>query len=339
MASIKDVARLANVSPATVSRVLNNSANVKEEKRNRVLAAVEETGFRTMEDTKQLYKKSSKTICVIVPSSENALYDEVVKAIERQAFQKGYRILLCSFEENVEKELSNLQLLSRVKADGIIITANNHKISKVVSKCQLPIVVYDRQLDFNSVIAYIESDHHKGGRLAMDYLIECGCKNIVFLRGPMDLSCGKNRYMGYKSICDEYGIKEQYLDCGYTYEDGIRAAKEILNKYPTVDGIIASNDIVAMAVHKVLKRAGYKIPEDIQIIGFDNIRLSAQHSPGISTITQRIEEMGTLAVQIILDYFNELPFQKENIFDVSVVERQTTKRKELKYEKTGDFEQ
>lgn len=115
------------------------------------------------------------------------------------------------------------------------------------------------------------------------------------------------------------------------------AVKEILAKYPRVDGIIACNDTVAISIYKALKKEGYRVPEDIQIIGFDNIRLSGLHSPGISTISQPIKEMGTLAVQTILDYFNEQPFQKENILDVSLVERQTTRRKEIRYEKTGDF--
>lgn len=337
MASIKDVAKLANVSPATVSRVLNNTANVKEEKRARVLFAVKETGFKTTEETKQISKKSTKTICVVVPSRENAFFDEIVKAIEQEAFQKGYRILLCNFDENVEKELSALQTLSRVKADGIIITSGSKKIEKAVSKSQLPVVVFDKLVDVQNAIAYIEADHYKGGRLAMSHMIECGCKNIICLRGPIDTPTGQRRYQGYRDVCRKYGIKEEYVDCGYTYDEGVNAVKEILTKYPRVDGIIASNDMVAMSIYKGLKKEGYRVPEDIQIIGFDNIRMSAQHTPGISTVTQPIKEMGTLAVHIILDYFNELPFQKENVFDVSLVERQTTKRKEIRYEKTGDF--
>lgn len=338
MANIKEVAKLAGVSAATVSRVLNNTANVKEEKRERVLSAILETGFKTSNETKQLIKKKYKTICVVIPAQRNAFLDEIVREINEKAFQKGYRILLTTFDENVEKELSNPKMLSRVKADGIIITVANEKIMKAASKCQAPIVVFDQMGDVDGAIAFIESNHYKGGRIAMEHMLRCGCKNIVCLCGSAALASGRSRYQGYKDICNKYGIKEQCIECGYTYDAGVRAAKEILSRYPHVDGIIASNDTVAISLCKTLKKEGYRIPEDIQIIGFDNISMSKQVSPEVSTVTQPIKEMGTLAVQIIMDHLNEVPFQKENVFDVSLIERQTTKRKEIRYEKTGDLE-
>lgn len=337
MANIKDVAKRAGVSAATVSRVLNNTANVKEEKRLRVLSAVLETGFKTSDETKQLVKKRHKTICVVIPAHRNIFLDEIVHEINEKAFQKGYHVLLTTFDENVEKKLSNHKMLSRVKTDGIIITVANEQIMRTVAKCDVPIVVFDQDGTIDGAIATIESNHFEGGKLAMEYMLKCGCKDIVCLCGSSALASGKKRYLGYKEVCQKYGIKEQCIECGYSYEDGAAVVKKILRKYPRVDGIIASNDSVAISLCKVLKKEGYRIPEDIQIIGFDNISICEQVSPEITTITQPIKEMGTLAVQIILDYLDEQPFQKENIFDVSLVERQTTKRKEIRYEKTGDL--
>ncbi len=337
MASIKDVAKLANVSPATVSRVLNNTANVKEEKRQRVLWAVKETGFKTVEETRQISKKSTKTICLVVPDVKKMFFEELEKAIERAAFQKGYRLLLVNFDENVEKELSTIQTLSRVKADGIIITSGNKKIDRILSKTQLPIVAFEQLNVTSNIIGSVEANHYEGGKLAMQHLIECGCKNIVYLRNKVENDALLKKYAGYKEICEKYGIKEACLYCDQSVENASLLVKEILLKYPRVDGILASDDMSAISLYKAFGKEGYQIPKDIQIIGYDNIRLSGLHSPGISTIGQPFEDMGTLAVQMILDYFNEQPFQKENILDVSLIERQTTRRKEIRYEKTGDF--
>ncbi len=328
MASIREVAKLAGVSPSTVSRVMNGTANVEEDKKQRVLAAIKETGFKPNELARALFKQSSKIIGVIVPNIENPFYNELAKAVEEEAYRNGYRMLLCNSNNNTEKELMNIQILDQMKADGIIILTHSDKTGREISGCQLPVVVVDRQLTGSGQSAYIEADHYKGGKMAMEHLLECGCRNIVFLRGPLGLSSGMHRYEGYQEVCTKAGISEQYIDCLYDYEDGLRAAQELLERFPKADGIIASNDMVAIASYKILQNAGLRVPEDVQIIGFDNIRLSWLFTPELTTVIQPITQMGTLAVQIIIKHSQGVPFQQENILDVSLVERQTTRRKE-----------
>lgn len=332
MASIREVARIAGVSPSTVSRVMNGTANVEENKREKVLRAIEETGFKPNELARALYKKSSRIIGIIVPNIENAFFGELARAAEEEAYRNGYKVLLCNSNNNTEKELLNIHMLDQMKADGIIIITNNDKTGEEISKCDLPVVVLDRELTGGSEAACIEADHYKGGILATEHLIQCGCKNIVCLRGPLEISSGQQRYRGYQAACKKYGITEQYIDCIYDYEYGLEATKALLHKYPDVDGIIACNDMVAISAYKILTQAGYKVPEDIQIIGFDNIRLSWLLTPELTTVKQPIKEMGTLAVRIIVQNGKGLPFQKQNIFDVKLIERQTTKRKEDKKE-------
>ena len=327
MTSIREVAKLAGVSASTVSRVMNNTAKVDEEKKQRVLAAIEQTGFKPNALARALFKQSSKIIGVIIPTIENPFFNEMAKAIEEEAFQKGYRLLLCNSNGDVEKEKSNVEMLTQMKADGLIIMTNSDETGEIIAQCNLPVVVLDRRVFGGSEIAYIESDHYQGGVLAAEHLLECGCKNIVCMRGPQELSSGKKRYKGYKDVCKKYGLKECYINCDYSYDAGLKAAKELLEKYPEVDGIIATNDIVAISVYKVLQNAGYKVPEDIQIIGFDNIQFSWLFTPEISTITQPIMEMGRLAVQIIVNYINGEQFKSKNMFEVVLEERQTTKRK------------
>ena len=215
MTSIREVAKLAGVSPATVSRVMNGTANVDEKKRQRVLEAIEKTGFRPNELARALYKKSSRMIGVIVPDIENPFFSELSKAVEEQAYRTGYRILLCNSDDDPQKEMMNIQMLVQMKADGIIITTNCDSTSRVLGDCPIPVVVVDRKLKGESGTAFIEADHYKGGRLAARHLVECGCKNIVCLRGPLAYSSGRQRYQGYLDICEKYGLKEQYVDCTY----------------------------------------------------------------------------------------------------------------------------
>lgn len=325
MVSIREVAKRAGVSPATVSRVINGTANVDPAKKERVLTVIEETGFKPNELARALFKKSSKIIGVIVPNIENAFFSELARAIEEEAYQNNYRILLCNSQNDTEKELLNIQTLSQLRADGIIIMTNSEGLASKVGDCSVPFVILDRKIEGLNEIAFIEADHYKGGRMAMEHLLRCGCKNVVCMRGPQKFSSGQQRFLGYQDVCRENGLKEQWLDCDYDYEEGLHAAEKLLREYPDVDGILACNDMVAIAAYKILLNKGLRVPEDVQLMGFDNIRFSRLFAPEFSTIIQPIREMGTLAVQVIVRYANGEPIRKENVFDVSLMERQTTK--------------
>lgn len=325
MVSIREVAKRAGVSPATVSRVINGTANVDPAKKERVLTVIEETGFKPNELARALFKKSSKIIGVIVPNIENAFFSELARAIEEEAYQNNYRILLCNSQNDTEKELLNIQTLSQLQADGIIIMTNSEGLASKVGDCSVPFVILDRKIEGLNEIAFIEADHYKGGRMAMEHLLRCGCKNVVCMRGPQKFSSGQQRFLGYQDVCRENGLKEQWLDCDYDYEEGLHAAEKLLREYPDVDGILACNDMVAIAAYKILLNKGLRVPEDVQLMGFDNIRFSRLFAPEFSTIIQPIREMGTLAVQVIVRYANGEPIRKENVFDVSLMERQTTK--------------
>ena len=325
MISIREVAKKAGVSPATVSRVINGTAKVDPIKRELVLAVIDETGFKPNELARALSKRSSKIIGVIVPNIENAFFGELARAIEEEAYQNNYRILLCNSQNNTEKELLNIQTLNQLNADGIIIMTNSENLASQIGKCKIPFVILDREIEGLDEIACIEADHYKGGRLAMEHLLKCGCKNIVCMRGPQKYSSGQLRFKGYLDVCRENGLPEQWLDCDYDYEEGLRVTKELLEQYPDADGILACNDMVAIAAYKVLLEKGIRVPEDVQLMGFDNIRFSRLFAPEFSTVIQPIREMGTLAARVIVDYANGEPIRKENVFDVSLVERQTTK--------------
>ena len=327
MASIREVAKRAGVSPATVSRVINGTARVDEEKRERVEKAIEETGFRPNELARALYRKSSKIIGVIVPDIENPFFSELAKAIEKEAYEQEYRILLCNSDDQKEKELANLQMLAQLQADGVILMTNTGEKSQSYEAVSMPIVFVDRRLDEMGQTSVIEADHYAGGKLAAEHLIACGCRKITCIRGPQELSSGKKRYEGYREVCRQYSMKERFVDSTYKYEDGAKVAEEVLRRYPDTDGIIACNDMTAVSVYKVLQKRGYRVPEDIQIIGFDGVKFGRFLTPELTTVAQPIKEMGKCAVQMILGTVKELPRDREMKFPVMLIKGETTKNK------------
>lgn len=326
-ASIREVAKRAGVSPATVSRVINGTARVDEEKRERVEKAIEETGFRPNELARALYRKSSKIIGVIVPDIENPFFSELAKAIEKEAYEQEYRILLCNSDDQKEKELANLQMLAQLQADGVILMTNTGEKSQSYEAVSMPIVFVDRRLDEMGQTSVIEADHYAGGKLAAEHLIACGCRKITCIRGPQELSSGKKRYEGYREVCRQYSMKERFVDSTYKYEDGAKAAEEVLRRYPDTDGIIACNDMTAVSVYKVLQKRGYRVPDDIQIIGFDGVKFGRFLTPELTTVAQPIKEMGKCAVQMILGTVKELPRDREMKFPVMLIKGETTKNK------------
>lgn len=324
MASIREVAKLANVSPATVSRVMNGTARVDEEKKERVLAAIKETGFVPNEVARSLFKKSAKIIGLILPSIENPFFAQLAGAIERCADKHGFRLVLCNTGSNVEKEKAAMQMLMSMNADGIILTTSNEEIREYTERCNIPVIVTDRSFAGSDTLKYVHCDHYQGGRLATEHLIACGCRSIVCIKGQQEISSAKDRYEGYKDVCREKGIKEQTVDSAYDFDEGLKVTEKLLESFNDVDGIIACNDMVAISAYKVLHKKGILVPEKVQIIGFDDIQLAKLMTPELTTISQPVEEIGAKAAELIILKDDEE--QQEYIFEAKLVERETTKK-------------
>lgn len=324
MPNIREIARLAEVSPATVSRVINGTAKVDDAKRKRVLEAIDKTGFQPNELARALFKQSSRIIGLILPDIVNPFFSELAKVIEEHAHSEGYNILLCNSNNQADKEEQNINLLVRMKADGIILITNNDKTGRMIADCNLPVVVVDRHVKNGGEIAHIESDHYDGGRQAARFLVDKGCRNIICMRGPQAFTSGRLRYKGYQDVCRENGIEPGFVDTEYNFESGTLAAEEMVRKFPFMDGVVAANDMVALSAYKVLTASGCRIPEDVKIVGFDDIGFSKLVTPAFTTIRQPIREMGARAVDIICDSIKGKSFDTGNVFAVELVERETT---------------
>lgn len=326
MAGIRDVAKRAGVSPATVSRVLNGTVKVNEDKRRRVFQAIDETGFKPNEVARALFRKSSRCVGVIVPNIENPFFNELARAIEDACYHNGLRVVLCNSENDEEKELRNLEILRQVNADGVILITHSVRTGQAIRECGLPVIVLDRRVEDCGELSFISADHFRGGVLAAEHLVSRGCRRIACLQGAMRFTSSQARSEGYRLVCEKYALEERFIEAGFEYEDGIAAAQRLLERFPDTDGILASNDLVALAVYKVLTRAGYRVPDEVRLIGFDDVRFSRLMTPELTTVRQPISEMGRLAVQLLLDFENGAPVSKEYIFDVSLIERETTRK-------------
>lgn len=324
MTSIRDVARIAGVSPSTVSRVMNDTARVDDEKRQKVERAIIETGFKPNEVARSLYKRSSRIIGILVPDIINPFFNEMAEAIEEECDRRGYRLTLCSSNNDLEKEKRNLNLLERMNADGVILMTNREEIQEEIEKCGIPVVMIDRQVEGGKEIACVQSNHYQGGRISTEHLLECGCRRIIQMSGSLRLSSARQRHQGYMDVCRERGIEPAWIEGEYSYESGISMARQLMARYPDADGIIAANDMVAISVYKELHKNGLRVPEDIQMIGFDNISLSSLVTPEITTIAQPIGDMGREAVRILTDYVAGVRNSQRKVFGVRLIKRDTT---------------
>lgn len=322
MPTIKDVAKRANVSVATVSRVINNTGYVNSETRAMVEVAIKDLGYVPNELARSLFSKRSNIIGLIVPHISTYFFGELIEAIESAVTQRGYKLMIFNSKDDIELEKKYLNVLNQYNVDGLILVANT-KSAKAYMKLDIPILTIDHIID--SSIPSISSDNVQGGELAARKLVATGAKKIIHFRGPSDLITVVDRARGFYQVINEHSIEAYSFDLDFKTPD-IDDIEMFIKKHPDVDGIFCSSDIIAFYVISALKKLGYKIPEDVQIIGFDNIELAGVLLPKLTTIAQPIDLFGKVA----MDLLNELIQKRElkelhNVLPVKLIERETTK--------------
>ncbi len=329
MSSIREVAQIAGVSPATVSRVMNGTAKVDPVKREKVLKAIEKTGFVPNEVARSLFRKSAKLIGLIIPSIQNPYFTQLASTIEEAAKEKGYRVFLCDVGIDGESIADTLQMLESKNADGVVLAAYTPDTEAYLPKLNIPVVAIDCRNSTEHVRASLYCDYYRGGRMAMEHLIETGCKNVVCIKGDQNLFSARMRYEGYRDVCTEHHIREQTVDCDYDFIAGLAMTEKLLKQFPEVDGILACNDIVAISTYKFLRKKHICVPEQVQLVGFDDIHLTRLVSPELTTIHQPITEMANRAVELLTDENREHPDMPE-VFPVSLIKRETTGKDEIR---------
>lgn len=322
--TIKDVARIAGVSVATVSRVINESGYVNVDTRKKVEAAVKQINYSPNEVARSLYKRKSKLIGLLLPDITNPFFPQLARGIEDRMQENGYRIIFGNSDENEDKELDYIRTFVQNNVIGVI-ASTNFPDSDTYLKLKIPIVFLDRTSnDSPSVYA----DGRKGGRLAAEEIIARGSERITIIQGPAHIKPAQDRFLGAVEVLNEMGRTYNVIQTSsFSFAEAEQWAKELFDKYIDTDGVIASNDIVATAVLHEAHRLGKKVPQDVQIIGFDDIPLSSLLSPSLSTIRQPAHDMGRVAAGLLIKLIEQDKVEDKIIqLPVSFVERETTRR-------------
>ena len=316
MSTIKDVAKVAGVSSTTVSRVLNYRGYLSSEIKQKVYQAMEELAYQPNELARALLNNKSNIIGLIFPSITVPFHAELVQYIESLLRKNGYKIMLCLSLGDREKEKEYLRMLKMNQVDGIIVGTHNDNIPDY-NISNLPVVAIDRFLGDN--VTTISCDNYAGGKMAVECLLEKGCKNIALLRGPSNLKKTLNkRTRAYIDIMKTYGLPTKIIDANLicSIEEKNKIIQEALAQSDDIDGIFATDDLLAALAINIVKKTDKRIPEDIKIIGFDGAKMTLTYLPQLATIQQPIETIAQTAVDLLLRKISGE--QVEDVIDLPV---------------------
>lgn len=325
MATIKDVAKKANVSVATVSRVLNQSGYVNVETKKLVEAAIKELDYVPNELARSLYKKQSKIIGLVVPHLSTAFFSELIETIEEFFVEDSYRLMIFNVREDLSQEEKIIHVFNQYNIDGLIVVAHIPQIENFI-KLDIPMITIDHRNENNDLTS-ISSDNIEGGRLAAQHLIDNGCKHFLHIRGPSFLLTVQNRSEGFDTVLKNHGYKRHFMDLAFR-KPSIEDIKQFILKYPKTDAIFCDSDTMAIMTIRALHLLGKDVPQDVQVVGFDNIELSELISPSLTTIQQSINQIASKAHDIMLAMISgETVTNQHHTIPVKLIQRESTMRK------------
>lgn len=325
MVTLKDVAKRTGLTVTTVSRVLNNRGYISEKARNKVYEAIRELDYHPNELARSLTKQRTSIIGVIVPSVMHPFFSEVVNYLESYAVQHNYKIMLCNSYRQKEKEIEYINMLKSNRVSGIVLCSRTEDIESYLDT-RMPVVSFER--DVSSDISFISCDNYQGGQLATKHLIDRGCRRLVHIGGARDMHMPADRRgEAFLKVCEEHDVeaKVYYTDEAqlYTmeYEECI---ERILLENRGVDGIFASSDVIAAEAIHACAKLGIRIPEEMRLVGFDDIRLASLTTPKITTIRQPIEQMSDFAIRTIVKQAEMNAAPSRTTLAVRLIKRETT---------------
>ncbi|MDG3131437.1 LacI family DNA-binding transcriptional regulator [Streptococcus suis] len=315
VAKLTDVAKLAGVSPTTVSRVINKKGYLSEKTIRNVEEAMRELGYKPNNLARSLQGKSAKLVGLIFPTINNIFYSELIGYLENQLFNHGYKTIICNSQHESDKEREYLEMLAANQVDGIISGSHNLDI-KDYDRVSAPIIAFDRNL--SPSIPVVSSDNRAGGTLAAQTLKKSGCKRPIMISGNDDSNSPTGlRRLGFLSVFPDgvvYHISSDFSP--------IRKEMEIqtIIKQHQPDGIFVSGDSTAMLVWNVVHSLNLSIPNDIKLIGYDGTHFIENYYPQLTTIKQPLEEIATLLVELLLDKIEGKELRKKDyILPISLI--------------------
>ncbi|KHF37950.1 LacI family DNA-binding transcriptional regulator [Halalkalibacter okhensis] len=300
-----DVAKLAGVSQSTVSRVFGSGANVSEKKRIQILDAAERLGYQPNAIARGLITNQTKMIGIVMRNIQNPFYPEVLEKFYVKLAEKGYHLIFMNSEHNLVQE-DDISHLIEYHVDGVIITDALLSSSAVKRflKNDIAVILFNRYIE-NADYSAVFCDNYLAGQKIADYLVETGHKHFAFISGPLETSTTMDRKKGFEESLAKHGFFDIEVEIGnYSYESGFAAAKKILQSNNQIDSIFCSNDITALGAIDAAKSLGIQVPEDLSVIGFDDISMASWPSYSLTTWQQPVDEMVHSTIALLLNEMN-----------------------------------
>ncbi|CEG23288.1 Catabolite control protein A [Planococcus massiliensis] len=327
--TIYDVAREANVSMATVSRVVNGNQNVKPATRKKVLKVIEELGYRPNAVARGLASKKTTTVGVIIPDISNSMYAELARGIEDIATMYRYNIILSNSDQNQNKELQLLETMLGKQVDGIVFMSDviSTELLYEMERSPTPIVLAG-SIDETNAVASVNIDYHGAAYEAVKKLVDNGHKKIAFVSGPLSSKINKDfKLKAYKEALEDAGIdydEKLVVECNNSYDEGMKAVATLQPYEPTA--YFVSNDEMSIGVIHALEESGKKVPEDAEIISYENSKLARMARPMLTSIAFPLYDIGAVSMRLLTKYMNEEEIEeKQVILPYRIEERQSTK--------------
>lgn len=304
MVTIKDIAQVAGVSPSTVSRALNDSALINEATKRRIRQIAKKLGYERNELARGLVKGSSGTVGVIIPDITNPFFAEITKGVEEAVRSRGFGLVLCTTEGVPGREQEYLRLLRRKRVDGLIIASVtvDDPYLKELLRAHIPFVLVSR-LSAKVDPPYVVVNDREGGRLAVEHLVSLGHRKIAHIGGPENVHSSRERMQAYREVLKEWGIRvrrDWAVFATFAQEAGYKVGKALLSGKERPTAIFAANDLIALGVMEAAEELGLRIPEDLSLVGYDNIAYAALPRIQLTTVAQPAHEMGEMAADYLL---------------------------------------
>ncbi|MGE8204640.1 LacI family DNA-binding transcriptional regulator [Heyndrickxia sp. NPDC080065] len=329
--TIKDVAKRANVSIATVSRILNDKPGFSEKTKRKVLKTIEELGYYPNAIARGLVNKKTQTIGVLIPTVSNLFSSEILNGIEDYANEEGVSVIVCNTASDGMKTINYLEVLAEKQVDGLIIVSESIKegFYKAITEMGVPVVLVST-ISFQYPIPYVKVDDKHAAFSATNYLIKKGHTKIAMITGNKnDPIAGIPRIEGYKSALVSNGIpvQEDYIfySDGFAHQYGIEGMEELLRRKLDFTAVFASSDELAVAAMSVAYKNGIKIPDELSIIGYDNTKLAEMIIPSLTTVSQPLYDMGLKAATMLFSIKEKEDMIESRIMPHEIIERETVK--------------
>ncbi len=330
MANIRDVAKRAGVAPITVSRCVNNSGYCSPEARQRIEAAIAELGFVPNRLASGLRSKRTHTLALVLTDITNPFFTTIARGVEDTASVAGYTVIFCNTDESVAKEHMYLQMLMEKRVDGVLLVPAVSGIDSVnlVKKQGIPIIVIDRRLP-DLLTDVVRCDSENGAYELTRLLLSLGHREIAILTGPRGVSTADDRLNGYRRALTEAGLpqnKDNEYFGEFTQQSGYGMAHKAMEKNNRITAVFAANNVITFGTIKAFQEMGLRVPEDVAVVGFDDLPAPLVTFPFLTVAAQPAYEMGQKAIEILLGRLDgELSDQyQEVVLPAEIVVRQSS---------------